>query len=330
MTRVAVAMPVYNDEQYLALALDGLCQQTYRDFHLTIVDDGSTDRSAAVAESFADRLPMTLIRAEHRGLRTTKRAAVEAAPPEAEYLLIHDSDIVLPPDTIERMVATLDESRDAAAIMAQARTAPSRPWSRGQGFMEDLIRHTNVSADGHSRVVVGACVMFRRSILQAVRLRVDVNEDSDLSIQLRDRYRLLWPPDLVCEHHGVPTTVRGLWNRGYRDGLRVRALLRAHPKAGFQFGSAARLVPLPLGAALAFGLLTFQPWLVGAALAAAIAYAGAFLYASRGVPADLRTRLEGTAVFMLSSLGFGVGFLRESLSKPAAEELAEPERSAQR
>jgi hypothetical protein len=245
-------------------------------------------------------------------------------------VLIHDSDIVLPPDTIERMVATLDANADAAAIMAQARTAPDRPWARGQGFMEDLIRHTNVSSNDHSRVVVGACVMFRKSILQGVRLRVDINEDSDLSIQLRDRYRLLWPRELVGEHYGVPTTTRGLWHRGYRDGLRVRALLRAHPQAGFQFGSAARLVPLPLAAALTIGLLTFQPWLVGIALAGAIAYVGAFLYASRAVPADLRTRLEGTAVFMLSSIGFGIGFLRESFAKPVTEELAEPERTAQR
>lgn len=330
MTRVAVAMPVYNDERYLPLALEALSQQTYRDFRLTIVDDGSTDRSADIAASFGDRLPLTLIRAEHRGLRTTKRAAVEAAPSEAEFVLIHDSDIVLPPDTIAHMVEALDATPDAAAIMAQARTAPSRPWARGQGFMEDLIRHTNVTPDGNSRCIVGACVMFRRSVLNGVRLRIDINEDSDLSIQLRDRYRLMWPRNLVGAHFGVPTTVRGLWHRGYRDGVRVRALLRAHPQAGFQFGSVARLVPLPLCAAFALGTLTMQPWLAGVALAATAAYAGAFLYASRGVSADLRTRLEGTAVFMLSSIGFGLGFLRESFATPVEHELIEPERSAQR
>src|ERR1700712_258901 len=108
MTRVAVAMPVYNDERYLPLALSALAAQTYRDFRLTVVDDGSTDGSATVAESFADQIPMTLIRAEHRGLRTTKRAAVEAAPDEAEFVLILDSDTALPEHAMQRMVELLD------------------------------------------------------------------------------------------------------------------------------------------------------------------------------------------------------------------------------
>jgi glycosyltransferase involved in cell wall biosynthesis len=329
MTRVAVAMPVYNDEQYLPLALDGLCRQTYRDFKLTIVDDGSTDRSAEIAESFADRLPLTLIRAEHRGLRTTKRAAVEAVPPEAEYLLIHDSDIELPEDAIERMIGVLDGDPQVAAVMAQARSVPTRRWGRGQAFFEDLVRDTIVNDQGESRWIVGACVMFRRSVLQGIRMRVDINEDSDLSLQLRDRYKLLWPRDLVADHYGVPTTLRGIWHRGYRDGLRVRALIRAHPK-GFQLGSISRLVPLPLAAATAVGAVTLQPWLVAGGFGVFGAYVLAFLYASRRVPGDLATRLEATALFVLSNFGFGLGFLRESLAKPAGTELAEPTRNAQR
>jgi glycosyltransferase involved in cell wall biosynthesis len=329
MTRVAVAMPVYNDERYLPVALEGLCRQTYRDFKLTIVDDGSTDRSAEIAEAFADRLPLTLIRAEHRGLRTTKRAAVEAAPPDAEYLLIHDSDIELPEDAIERMVGVLDGDPQVAAVMAQARSVPTRRWGRGQAFFEDLVRDTIVNERGESRWIVGACVMFRRSVLSGIRMRVDINEDSDLSLQLRDRYKLLMPPGFVADHYGVPTTLTGIWHRGYRDGLRVRALIRAHPK-GFQLGSISRLVPLPLGAAMALGAVTLQPWLVGGAAAVFAAYIAAFWYASRRVPGDLATRLEATSLFVLSNFGFAVGFIRESLSKPTEVELAEPSRSAQK
>jgi GT2 family glycosyltransferase len=322
-------MPVYNDERYLPLALECLCKQTYRDFSVTIVDDGSTDGSTAIAESFASRLPLTLIRAEHRGLRTTKRAAVEAVPDEAEYLLIHDSDIELPVDAIERMVAVLDGDSQVAAIMAQARSVPTRPWGRGQAFFEDLVRHSMVNDRGESRWIVGACVMFRRSALAGIRMRVDINEDSDLSLQLRDRYKLLMPPGFIASHYGVPTTLKGIWHRGYRDGLRVRALIRAHPK-GFQLGSISRLVPLPLTAAMALGTLTLQPWLVGGAASVFAAYIAAFVFASRRVPADLMTRLEGTAVFMLSNFGFGIGFIRESLAKSAGVELVEPTRSAQR
>jgi glycosyltransferase involved in cell wall biosynthesis len=329
MTRVAVAMPVYNDERYLPLALDALAAQTATNFHLTVVDDGSTDRSAEIALSYADRISMTLIRAPHRGLRTTKRAAVESAPENAEYVLILDSDTALPTHAIARMVELLDSDPLVAAVSAQARCVTERRWGRGQAFFEDLVRETNINEREETRWIVGACVMFRRSVLRGIRMRVDINEDSDLSLQLRDHYRLLQPRDLIAQHYGVPTTLRGIWARGYRDGLRVRALIRAHT-SGLQLGSVSRLVPLPLGAAFVAGTLTLQPWLVGGAVALAAAYTGAFLIASRNVPADLVTRLEGTGLFVLSNFGFALGFLRESFAKPVETEFVEPDRTAQR
>lgn len=325
-------MPLYNEERYLPLTLDALCQQTYREFRLVVVDDGSSDNCAEIAEGYRDRLPVTVIRAEHRGLRTTKRAAVEAIPPEAEFILMLDSDVVLPPEAIERMVELLDRDPAVAAVSGQARSVTNRRWGRGQAFFEDLVRQTNMTESGDTRWIVGGCVMLRRSALRGIRMRVDVNEDSDLSVRLRDRFRLLQPLELVASHYGVPTTLRGVWHRGYRDGLRVCALIKAHPTAGYQIGSIARLVPLPLGAATVVGALLLQPWLTSSALALMAAYTGAFLYASRNVPGDLATRLEGTGLFVLSNLGFGIGFLEELLRRrrgeqgESAEELLEPVR----
>jgi cellulose synthase/poly-beta-1,6-N-acetylglucosamine synthase-like glycosyltransferase len=334
VTRVGIAMPLYNEERYLPLALDALCEQTYRSFRLVIVDDGSEDGSAAIAEGYRDRIPLTVIRAEHRGLRTTKRAAVEAVPAEAEFILMLDSDVVLPPDAIERMVELLDSDPSVAAVSGQARSVTNRPWGRGQAFFEDLVRQTNMSADGETRWIVGGCVMLRRSAMRGIRMRVDINEDTDLSLRLRDRFRLLQPPDLVASHFGVPTSLRGVWHRGYRDGVRVSALVRAYPAAGYQVGSIARLVPLPLGAATVVGALLLQPWLSAASLAVLGAYAGAFLYASRKVPGDLATRLEATGLFVLSNFGFGLGFIETLLQRREKSqtdvELAEPGRSLQR
>jgi len=223
-------MPLYNEERYLPLTLDALCAQTYRDFHLIIVDDGSMDSSATIAEGYQDRLPITVIRAEHRGLRTTKRAAVEAMSPDVEFVLMLDSDVVLEPDMLEQMVAWLDRDPNAAAVSGQARAVANRRWGRGQALFEDLVRQTNMTTEGETKWIVGGCVMLRKSALEGIRLRVDVNEDSDLSVRLRDRFRLLQPLDLVASHYGVPMTLKGVWHRGYRDGLRVCALIKAHPE----------------------------------------------------------------------------------------------------
>jgi hypothetical protein len=81
------------------------------------------------------------------------------------------------------------------------------------------------------------------------------------------------------------------------------------------------------------GTLLLQPWLTAPAIALMTAYVGAFLYASRRVPGDLMTRLEGTGLFVLSNFGFGIGFIEQLLKRTrpdeasADEELAEPVRS---
>ena len=51
--RISVIIPVYNAEPYLARCLDGLIRQTYEDFEILCVNDGSTDRSAAILHEYA-------------------------------------------------------------------------------------------------------------------------------------------------------------------------------------------------------------------------------------------------------------------------------------
>src|SRR3982074_368468 len=94
--RVAVAMAVYNDAKYLPHSLDALSGQSFRDFHLTVLDDESTDSSASVAAGYLERSPMTIHRAPRRGRKDARPAAWNLAPPDAPYLLVLDSDMALP------------------------------------------------------------------------------------------------------------------------------------------------------------------------------------------------------------------------------------------
>ena len=321
--RVAVAMAVYNDERYLPLALDALCAQGFRDFQVSIYDDGSTDRSADVATSFADRLPLQVVRGKHLGRHFAKQrswAELAAAP----YLLVLDSDIVLPPDALERMVERLDADPRAAAVSARYRAAGGPRLGGAQAFIDDVFFSTVAGAGGEGRWIVGACVLFRRAALEGVEVRADLSEDQDLSQKLRERWRLLLLPDLVATHLGVPASLGGVVRRFYREGVRVRALHRAYPSAR-QIGSLARLVPLPLCALLAAFVAVPAIGAVAAALLAA--YLVAFLVASRGVPARLPDRLVGALLFTVGNLGFGAGYAREAL-RGRSEVMREPQRSS--
>lgn len=325
MSRVAIAMAVYNDATYLRATLSALREQSFTDFHVTLLDDASTDDSVAVAEQFAASLPMTILRGPHRGRHDAKRAVADATSADAPYLFVLDSDIVLAPDGLARMVRALDDDPQAAVVSMHARAAAGRPWGTGQAFIDDLFLFSHTDADGRARYIVGGCAMFRRSALVGVEIRDDLGEDSDLSAKLRDRWHLLLPRGLVATHLGVPTTLGGVLRRFRREGVRVAAQLRVYP-AERSVGNISRLVPLPIAAVTAVGVVTLQPWIVAGGAALAASYVGAFLAASRRVPASLRARMAGALVFTVGNLGFAVGYLEESI-RGGRRKMKEPARA---
>src|SRR6202011_4953819 len=95
--RFSVLLPVYNRENYVRQAVDSVLNQTFKDFELLAVDDGSTDRSAEILKSYGSRLK--LIQQRNQGPESARNAA--AAVAQGEYLVYLDSDDFLLPFALE-------------------------------------------------------------------------------------------------------------------------------------------------------------------------------------------------------------------------------------
>ena len=109
MPRVSVVVPIYQVERYVAACLQSLARQTFTDLEVIMVDDGSTDRSARIAERFGecdDRF--RLLRQPNGGLGNARNTGIAAAG--GEFLAFVDADDVVPDDAYARMVRALDRS----------------------------------------------------------------------------------------------------------------------------------------------------------------------------------------------------------------------------
>jgi glycosyltransferase involved in cell wall biosynthesis len=95
--RFSVLLPVYNRENYVRQAVDSVLNQTFRDFELIAVDDGSTDKSAEVLKSYGTRL--VFIQQRNQGPEIARNSA--AAIAQGEYLVYFDSDDFLLPFALE-------------------------------------------------------------------------------------------------------------------------------------------------------------------------------------------------------------------------------------
>lgn len=108
---VSVVMPCYNGEAFLAAAVESVLGQTFRDFELIVIDDGSTDRSADILAGYGERI--RVIRQRNRGVSAARNAGIEAA--RGDFIAFLDSDDWWEPDFLDQMVKAMDDPRTAIA-----------------------------------------------------------------------------------------------------------------------------------------------------------------------------------------------------------------------
>ena len=109
MCRVSVIVPVYQVEAYLEKCLDSILAQTFSDFELILVNDGTRDGSAAIMQSYADRdNRVRQVHKENGGLSSARNAGLDIA--RGEYIVFVDSDDYIAPTLLEDAVAAADES----------------------------------------------------------------------------------------------------------------------------------------------------------------------------------------------------------------------------
>jgi glycosyltransferase involved in cell wall biosynthesis len=103
---VSVVVPCFNGARYLREAIESALAQTYSPIEVIVVDDGSTDESAAIAQSFGDAV--RLVRQPNSGLSAARNMAIKVS--RGAYVCLLDADDVLLPDCIERRMGLIDPS----------------------------------------------------------------------------------------------------------------------------------------------------------------------------------------------------------------------------
>lgn len=200
--RVSVVMPVRNGEAFLREALDSILAQTFRDFELIVIDDGSSDGTPAIIAEYAARdSRLRAIRQEASGLTQSLNRGWRSAA--GEYVARMDADDVALPDRLEHQVEFLDGHPEVAVVGTTViEVGPDGKELRVVRFPEDeaAIRREL----RRSNCLVHASVMVRRAALEEVGgYRLDQVEDYDLWLRIAERHALanLPQPLLRYRHH---------------------------------------------------------------------------------------------------------------------------------
>lgn len=161
---VSVVLPVYNCARYVGLAVESILAQTYADFELLVVDDGSSDETPTVLGEFADKR-LLVVRQPNRGVAAARNRGIALS--RGRYIAQMDADDLSNPGRIARQVAFLDDHPRCGMVGTWAEI-----WS---GDEKTQRVHAHPVDNGHLKFellfdnpFVQSSVMIRREVLDEV------------------------------------------------------------------------------------------------------------------------------------------------------------------
>lgn len=211
-----IVIPCYNVEKYLQKCLDSvLNQKTDYRFHVTCVDDGSTDGTAGILKKYVSRNNLTVLHQQNGGLSAARNAGLSVS--RGRYIMFVDSDDYLPENSIQRLLEA-----------AYANSADIVEGARTDCFQNGVIfrRHSHVSGkiDPHSLYGTSWGKIYRRELFESICFPVGYwYEDSVISqILLPQVKTAVGVPDSVYVYRmnrsgiirsgaGNPKTIDALW-----------------------------------------------------------------------------------------------------------------------
>ena len=211
MLPITVLMPVYNGEKYLNAAVKSILSQNYSDFEFLIINDGSTDNTPKILESFRDPR-IKIIHIENRGVAAALRLGVELS--QGEYIARMDADDESLPGRLEIQKRVLDRNPQVCLVHGRHDLMDKngtviikncgKEWPEGEGkwllLWANIITHPTVMI--RTRVLRQHCLNYRTETNGA--------EDFDLWNRLGPFGEFLPIPRVLIRYRLNPDSV----NRG--------------------------------------------------------------------------------------------------------------------
>ena len=206
--RVSVILPVYNGEAYLRESVDSILAQTYADFELIAIDDGSRDGTAALLGAVRDPR-VRVVHQENMGLALTLNKGIALA--RGEYIARQDADDISRPERLARQVEYMDAHPACGllgswSVIQEDRVPTSRqhrhPCSNGELQLRILFDSFFV----HSSVMMRRSALDRAGVYPTDPER-NPPEDFDLWLRIARDHELANLPEPLLVYREVPGSI---------------------------------------------------------------------------------------------------------------------------
>lgn len=199
---VSVIMTNYNKGDYVRSAIESILSQTFSDFELIIVDDGSSDKSTSIILQYQENdNRIIFIPRQHSGASSARNVGIESA--RGKLIAFMDSDDTCSQDKLMKQVKLFD-SRDTFISYTNGWIIDQQGKSTGAIFNRDLERIPEDGSDGYifkrllrRNYIIDSSVMMPKQILEVEKFdeRLSIGYDTDLYVRLARTFQFRYIPE---------------------------------------------------------------------------------------------------------------------------------------
>jgi glycosyltransferase involved in cell wall biosynthesis len=199
----SVVIPLYNKENFIVNTLNSVLAQTFSDFEVIIVNDGSTDSSDEKINQFTDSR-IRYFGKENEGVSTARNFGIEKAA--SDYITFLDADDLWFPNFLEAMAELIgkypDKSVFSAAIEIETtkNIIPAR-YSIPKTDFEQIVDYFEASQA--ETVICTSCAVFHKSVFENAGLfdiTMKSGQDTDLWIRIGLKYKVVFCPQILARY----------------------------------------------------------------------------------------------------------------------------------
>ncbi len=211
MGKVSIIVPVYNKEPYLGRCIESVLRQSYSDFELILVNDGSTDGSGEICERYKKTDPrITVIHQENRGVSLARNMGIHHACTvgDTEWISFLDADDALHPRFLEIMLReTVSESNTIVACRLQKIEPGKLPKEIEQFPVKEVDINTIYGTNGRGMGGFSACgKLFPKEMFIRVRFPSGLrNEDMyTCPVLMKEANRIVFIDAGLYDYYMIP------------------------------------------------------------------------------------------------------------------------------
>ncbi|MBK9925980.1 MAG: glycosyltransferase [Anaerolineales bacterium] len=217
---VSIIIPNYNHAQYISDAINSVLNQTYPDYEVIVVDDGSKDNSREVIDAYGGKI--RAIYQQNQGLSAARNTGITAA--QGDYIGVLDADDMYEPEFISTLVSLLESQPDADGVYCGYRFVDHLNNPLPQVEAREVAPEKLYGALVDGNFLVPESIFVRKYCYEKVGLfdtSLRALEDLDMWLRITSQFRVTHTTKILTRHRILPGSMSTDPTRQFQNRLKV-------------------------------------------------------------------------------------------------------------